>query len=115
MSLSKKLLLQLAVGILGLYLADYFLIEVSILETKFLFYGGITLGLVNFFIRPLLRIITFPLRLLTLGLFTFLINIAIVWFAQAMFLEISIAGFAALFYTTVIVWLLEFIIYNFSK
>jgi putative membrane protein len=115
MSLFKRFLLQIAVGVLGLYLADYFLVEVTITEPLFLLYGGVTLGVINFFIRPVLRLITLPLRILTLGLFTFFINAAIVWFTQAAFLEITIEGFTALIYTTIIVWILEFLIYNFSK
>ncbi len=115
MSLFKSFLLQIAVGVLGFYLADYFLKEVTVEDVSFLFYAGVTLGVVNFFIRPLLRIITFPLRILTLGLFTFIINIAIVWVVQAMFTEIVVVGFAALLYTTLIIWALEFILHIFKK
>ena len=112
MSLFKGFLLQAAVGVLGFYLADYFLEEVVVEGTVFLFYAGVTLGTVNFFIRPLLRLITFPLRLLTLGLFTFVINIAIVWVVQAMFIEVAIGNLTALLYTTLIVWILEFILHS---
>ncbi len=107
--------MQVAVGTLGFYLADHFMKEVSVESPQFLLYTGLTLGTINFFIRPLLRLVTFPLRLLTLGLFTFLINIAIIWFVQAMFVEVVIDGPAALLYTTLIVWILEFITHSFSK
>ena len=115
MSLFKKLLLQVAVGILGFYLADYFLEGVTLKNIEVLFLAGASLGLINFFIRPVLRIITFPLRLLTLGIFTFFINIAIVWFTQAMFPEVGVEGFSTLLYTTIIIWLLEFTVYSLSK
>ncbi len=115
MSLFKSFLLQIAVGVLGFYLADYFLEEVQIESVRILFYAGGALGIINFFIRPIIRIITFPLRLLTLGLFTFFINIAIVWFTQALFTQVSIEGLTALLYTTLIIWVLEFIIHSFSK
>ena len=35
---------------------------------------AVTLGLVNMIIKPIISIITFPLTILTLGLFTFVIN-----------------------------------------
>lgn len=36
--------------------------------------AAFVMGLVNFFIRPLLALLTLPLNLLTLGLFSFIIN-----------------------------------------
>lgn len=36
--------------------------------------AALVMGLVNFFIRPILSLLTLPLNLLTLGLFSFIIN-----------------------------------------
>lgn len=36
--------------------------------------AAVIMGLVNFFIRPLVSLLTLPLNLLTLGLFSFVIN-----------------------------------------
>ena len=115
MSFFKRFLLQVGVGVIGLYLADYFLIEVSVTDSKTLFYAGLTLGIVNFFIRPIIRLITFPLRILTLGVFTFLINIFILWFVETMFPGITIIGFIGLFYATIIIWILEIVLHTFTK
>ncbi|AUB38288.1 putative membrane protein [Nostoc flagelliforme CCNUN1] len=41
------------------------------------------IGLVNAFIRPILRLLTFPITLLTFGLFTFVINALTLWLASA--------------------------------
>ena len=41
--------------------------------------AALVLGLVNAFIRPLLVILTFPVTLLTLGLFLFVINALMLW------------------------------------
>jgi len=43
--------------------------------------AAIILGLLNLFIRPILLILTFPITIITLGLFTFVINAALFWFA----------------------------------
>ena len=115
MSFFKRLLLQIGTGIIGLYLVDYFLTEVRIESTQTLFYAGLTLGIVNFFIRPILRLITLPLRILTLGIFTFLINIFILWFVGTMFTEVTIVGFTGLLYATLIIWILEFTLHIFTK
>ena len=40
---------------------------------------AIIFGLVNAFIRPLIKLLTLPLNLLTLGLFTLVINALMLW------------------------------------
>lgn len=46
---------------------------VAILALAFVF------GLINFFVRPLLKLLTCPVILLTLGLFTLVINAGLFW------------------------------------
>ena len=45
--------------------------------------GSIFLGIVNAIIRPVLIILTLPLNILTLGLFTFVINALMLWLTSA--------------------------------
>lgn len=106
-----KLLFHIISGILGLYLAARFIdgIEFSG-KIKILIIAGIILGLVNFFVRPVLKIITLPLTILTLGLFGLVINMLIVWLvADVLFpKEIEIRGLIPLFWTTLIILALNF-------
>ncbi len=44
--------------------------------------AAIAVGLVNAFIRPILSILTFPITLLTFGLFMFVINGFTLWLAS---------------------------------
>ncbi len=41
--------------------------------------AAIVLGLFNIFLKPLLILLTFPITLLSLGMFTFVINAALFW------------------------------------
>lgn len=50
--------------------------------------AAIVLGLFNIFLKPILILLTFPITLLSLGLFTFVINAALFWFATTI-----VAGF----------------------
>lgn len=43
--------------------------------------AGLLLGLVNALVRPILVVLTFPLTLLTLGLFLLVVNGVMVWLA----------------------------------
>lgn len=47
---------------------------------KFFVIGGVVLGVVNFVVRPLLRIVSLPFLFLTGGLFMIVINVVILWF-----------------------------------
>ena len=47
---------------------------------------GLVIGLVNAYIKPAAKMLTLPFRILTLGLFTFVVNVALmvvlIWVAQ---------------------------------
>ncbi|MBK1988756.1 phage holin family protein [Sphaerospermopsis aphanizomenoides BCCUSP55] len=45
--------------------------------------AAIVIGLVNAIIRPILKILAFPITLITFGLFTFVINALTLWLASA--------------------------------
>ena len=94
----RKLILQIIAGILGIWLASQLINGVEFTDTfRTLCYAGLILGLINFFIKPVLNLITLPLRILTFGLFSLLINMGIVWAIEIFFEELSIAGLYPLF------------------
>lgn len=60
---------------------------------------ALVFGVVNAVIRPILKLLTCPLVVLTLGLFIFILNAFLLWlssqFAQALGLEFYVHGFWA--------------------
>ncbi|MBI3334880.1 MAG: phage holin family protein [Candidatus Portnoybacteria bacterium] len=76
---------------------------------------GAFLGLLNFFIKPILKIISAPLILVTLGLFIFIINLALLWFTQYLFPALTIEGFTAYFWTLIILTLINFILHRYHN
>lgn len=103
-----RLILQIIAGILGIWLSIKFVPGVDFIgEAKYFFLASVVLGLLNFFIRPILNIITLPLRVLTFGLFALVINMIIVWLLDLVFPELIIVGITALFWMSMIVWLLS--------
>ena len=71
---------------------------------KTILLAGLALGLINFFVKPIINFITLPLRFLTLGLLGLVINIGIIWLIDIMFSDLHIKGLLALFLTSLIVW-----------
>jgi putative membrane protein len=57
--------------------------------------AALVLGLLNTLVRPLLVVLTFPVTLLTLGLFLFVINAAMFWIAARLLDGFNVSGFVA--------------------
>lgn len=108
-TIMSNLIFQIAGGTLSFWLAVKFVPGVEFQgEIKYLIMAGAFLGLINFFIKPIIRIVTLPLRVLTLGLFGLVVNMAIIWFISIAFPELVIQGIVPLFWTTLIVWLVGY-------
>jgi putative membrane protein len=57
------------------------------------FAAAATLGVLNAFLRPLLILLTLPINILTLGLFTFLINALLLMIVSAVIPGFAVRGF----------------------
>ena len=75
----------------ALYAAAYMLPGITVTggeEWKVLGGLAILLGLINALIKPLLKLLTCPIQVMTLGLFTFVLNGAMLMLASASYDEI---------------------------
>ncbi|MDP2641296.1 MAG: phage holin family protein [Candidatus Yanofskybacteria bacterium] len=101
----RSVLIQLTAGIGGLWLADRFLENVTFTGSlQALALAGAVLAAANILLKPILNLITLPLRVLTLGLSGILVNMALVLGIDILFPELTISGILALFWTTLLVW-----------
>ena len=78
------LLIRLLLSGLAVYATAYLLPGVNITNFMSALVVAIVLGLLNTFIRPILLVFTLPINVLTLGLFTFVINALIVLMASSL-------------------------------
>jgi len=114
--LMRKLVGCIVAGILALTIASFlvpgFTVEGELNQSiKILVLAGVVLGLINCFIKPVINLITLPLRWLTFGLFSLVINILIIWLIDVIFSpQITIAGFKALFLSGLLVWLANLLV-----
>jgi len=89
-------------------LARWIVNAAALLLVAYLYPGGVqvesilaaavavlVLGLVNAVVRPILVILTFPVTLLTLGLFLFVINALLFWLVAEIVPGIRVSGFLA--------------------
>lgn len=126
----KRLLSQIIAAIFGLWLAAQFVSGVVIRvypDSNFFGFSltaqwqmfivlGIVLGILNFFLRPVLKALALPLEIVTLGLFTIVIDMGLLWLLDKMFDEFYVSSFLPLLYTTLILWILDLVfLKSFSK
>jgi len=120
-------IIQFAANTAGLWLASEFIpgIKIKVFGTSS-FFGipfsytwqilillGFVLALLDFFLKPVLKAITIPLRMLTLGVVSLLISMVVIWILDLLFAELTITGIFPLFYLTIIVWGLNLVIFFF--
>jgi putative membrane protein len=76
---------------------------------------SLVLAVLNFFLKPILIILTLPITIVTLGLFLFVINALIVWFASDLVrgFHVRTFGWALLF--SLLLSLLTSILYKDNK
>lgn len=119
------LFLQIVAGILGLWLAVQYIPGVNFSGPIFIFpqkgiefgdywdtlvFVGAILGFLNYFVKPVLKKITLPLRIITFDLFSLVILMFLVWLVDIFSPELNIGDIKALFLTTIIIWLVHFIL-----
>lgn len=72
-------------------------------------------GLINAIIRPLMIILTLPINILTLGLFTLIVNALMFWLTASIVKGFYVANFSAAFWGALVYWLIiTFISYLFE-
>jgi putative membrane protein len=109
MSFAARLAVAWAINLAALWVADALWEGVRIDGAAAFLIGAAVLGVVNAVLKPLLTVLTFPLIIVTLGLFYLVINIAMVALAEWIAPNFSIDGFWAYVGTVIVVWAVNWI------
>jgi putative membrane protein len=90
-----KLLIRWVIASLALFMAAWLVPGITVDGNGWIIYAlmAIVLGLVNAIVRPLLKLMTCPFILLTLGLFVLVINGLTLWLASAIAVNWFHVGF----------------------
>jgi putative membrane protein len=107
--LLPRFVIAWAVNLAALWVADALWDSVTIQGAAAYLIGSAVLGIANAIIKPILTILTLPLIIVTLGLFLFVINIAMLALAEWIAPDFSIDGFWTYVGTVVIIWLFNWI------
>ena len=88
-----EFLISLLLGTIAVFVTGYILPGVHIEGWTTALILSIVLGLINAFIKPILLLLTLPINILTLGLFTFVIMALCVLLASAIVPGFKVDGF----------------------
>lgn len=89
---------------LALYVASLFVQGFSIHGgIKEYLLAGVILGLLNLVVRPVLKLISMPIIIITLGIFSLVINALMLWLVHYAFDFVVIADLYALAWATIII------------
>ncbi len=108
----KNLLINFFANVFGILIARHIVHGFSFQgDTLLLLEGAAILMLLNYTLKPLLKVIFFPFILISLGLFTIIINMLVLWILTQLPLGVHFDGIYALTYTTVLIGGINFILH----
>ncbi len=92
--LIRKIIVNIVLNGLALYAAVTFLSQNITYTGGVLFFilGGLIIGLLNTFLKPLLKIVSLPFIIITAGLFLLVINTGILWLTEKMLNSLDFHG-----------------------
>jgi len=102
-----RFLVRALVAAIGLWVADALIDGISFDSTGWLLGAAIVLGLINAVVRPLALVLTFPITVITLGLFLLVLNAGMLALASWFLPGFHITGFWPAFWGAIIVSLVS--------
>ena len=105
-----RLMLRWMLNAFALFLVMKLVPGIRIEQFSALLVGSLVLGLLNAFLRPIIILLTLPVTLLTLGLFTLVVNGFIFYLAAQLVDGFRVAGFGTAFVAALLFSLFSFIL-----
>jgi len=89
----QGLVIRWLVSAVALYLTSLIVRGIEIDGVFPLLFAAVTIGVLNAVVRPFILLLTLPLNVLTLGLFTLVVNAAMLWMASKVVVGFFVHGF----------------------
>ena len=98
-----RFLVHALAAALGFWVASRLVHGVHVHGPVSLLLAGVVLGILNALVRPILTLLTFPLTILTLGLFLLVINAGMLSLVAWLLKGMEVAGFWPAFFGAIVV------------
>ena len=77
-----------------------------------LFVAALVFGVLNTILKPILRLVTLPFAVMTLGIAWFFVSLLMLWLTQLLVKGFDIHGFGTYIWATIIVWAVNLVVDN---
>jgi len=109
------IIVNLLINGLAVYITAYVLPGVSVDNFITAIIVSVVLGVVNTFLKPILLILTLPATILTLGLFTFVINALMVYIVATFVPSFHVDGFWSALLFSLVLSLVSWVLKGLTK
>ena len=89
----RGLVIRWLVSAAALYLTSLIVRGIEIQGVVPLLFAAVTIGVLNAVVRPFVLLLTLPLTIVTLGLFTLVVNAMMLWMASKVVIGFYVHGF----------------------
>jgi putative membrane protein len=110
MTFTQRLLLSWLTNAIVLAVVTALLSKVTVNHAGNLILAAAIFGILNTFLKPLARLLTLPLAILTLGLAWFFVSMGMLWLTQSIVSGFDIDGFWTFVWATIIVWFVNMVL-----
>lgn len=105
-----RILVSIVVNAIALWVAASVVGAVFPNDLVGLLIVAVVFGALNSLVRPILNIVTCPAYILTLGLFTFVMNVIILWLTERLTGLVEWGGFWPMLWAGIIISLVSFVL-----
>jgi putative membrane protein len=110
-----RFIFHLLINAAALWAATQFVSGISFDgDWRLLFAVALVFGVLNVIVRPILKVLTFPFLIISLGLFIFVLNAVMLWLtgavSDALGLGFHVSGFHAAFFGALVVTIVSFVL-----
>ena len=106
----KRALWTWAGNAVALYAAVAGVGHASVAGWTSLLVAATVFGIVNAFVKPVVKVLALPLIILTIGIALFFVNVLMLWITDAIVGGIHFDGFIALVSGSIVIWLVNLVL-----
>lgn len=106
----RKTILRIAAVTVGIFIAGEILSGFNVLSWEVALISAIVLGILNLFIKPILNILALPITLLTFGLFTFVINGAMILLIGDIISGVEVVNFSSAILASIVISIISLVL-----
>lgn len=108
------MLTTLVINMIAFYVVAYIIPGVTIVGWQALLVAAVVWGILSVLVRPVLILLTLPINILTLGLFTLVINAALLLVMNRIVPGFHISGFGVALLAAIVLALVNLVLHRIS-